>query len=169
MHRRCSQVDMTTQRFKPLQGNVDAIYYNEKLYIGKERREYLRFFNENTNNFDLYYHLAGKDINLSPSIWTRRKTCGWEPPAIVFTACRLTSNSFKPITKRKHSQHLKTHPKEAAGLAAGRKRLTVSAQTALSITSAIDPKRIEQYMFRILSEAAVKIIWEIYGSELSTA
>ncbi len=55
---------MTTQRFKTLlQGNVDAIYYNEKLYIGK--REEVFVFNENTNNFDLYYHLAGKDINLS--------------------------------------------------------------------------------------------------------
>ena len=59
-----AEFDMTTQRFKTLlQGNVDAIYYNEKLYIGK--REEVFVFNENTNNFDLYYHLAGKDINLS--------------------------------------------------------------------------------------------------------
>ena len=59
-----AEFDMTTQRFRTLlQGNVDAIYYNEKLYIGK--REEVFVFNENTNNFDLYYHLAGKDINLS--------------------------------------------------------------------------------------------------------
>ena len=33
-----AEFDMTTQRFKTLlQGNVDAIYYNEKLYIGKDR------------------------------------------------------------------------------------------------------------------------------------
>ena len=59
-----AEFDMTTQRFRTLlQGNVDAIYYNEKLYIGK--REEVFVFNENTNNFDLYYHLAGKDITLS--------------------------------------------------------------------------------------------------------
>ena len=30
------EFDLTTQRFKTLlQGNVDAIYFNEKLYIGK--------------------------------------------------------------------------------------------------------------------------------------
>ena len=59
-----AEFDMTTQRFRTLlQGNVDAIYYNEKLYIGK--REEVFVFNENTNNFDLYYHLAGKDIALS--------------------------------------------------------------------------------------------------------
>ena len=46
-----------------LQGNVDAIYFNEKLYIGK--REEVFVYNESTGNFDLYYHLAGKDITLS--------------------------------------------------------------------------------------------------------
>jgi len=90
-----AEFDMTTQRFKTLlQGNVDAIYYNEKLYIGK--REEVFVFNENTND--------------SP----------------------------------------------------------VSAQTALSTTSATT-RRIRTVYVPILSEAAVKIIWEIYGSELSTA
>ena len=66
---------MTTQRFKTLlQGNVDAIYYNEKLYIGK--REEVFVFNENTNNFDLYYHLAGKDINLSCLHLDEKKSVG---------------------------------------------------------------------------------------------
>ena len=59
-----AEFDLTTQRFKTLlQGNVDAIYYNEKLYIGK--REEVFVYNESTGNFDLYYHLAGKDITLS--------------------------------------------------------------------------------------------------------
>ena len=46
-----------------LQGNVDAIYFNEKLYIGK--REEVFVYNESTGNFDLFYHLAGKNITLS--------------------------------------------------------------------------------------------------------
>ena len=59
-----AEFDLTTQRFKTLlQGNVDAIYYNEKLYIGK--REEVFVYNESTGNFDLFYHLAGKDITLS--------------------------------------------------------------------------------------------------------
>ena len=59
-----AEFDLTTQRFKTLlQGNVDAIYFNEKLYIGK--REEVFVYNESTGNFDLYYHLAGKDITLS--------------------------------------------------------------------------------------------------------
>lgn len=59
-----AEFDLTTQRFKTLlQGNVDAIYFNEKLYIGK--REEIFVYNENTGNFDLFYHLAGKDITLS--------------------------------------------------------------------------------------------------------
>lgn len=59
-----AEFDLTTQRFKTLlQGNVDAIYFNEKLYISK--REDIFVYNENTENFDLFYHLAGKDITLS--------------------------------------------------------------------------------------------------------
>lgn len=59
-----AEFDLTTQRFKTLlQGNVDAIYFNEKLYIGK--REEIFVYNETTGNFDLFYHLAGKDITLS--------------------------------------------------------------------------------------------------------
>ena len=49
-----AEFDLTTQRFKTLlQGNVDAIYFNEKLYIGK--REEVFVYNESTGNFDLYY------------------------------------------------------------------------------------------------------------------
>ncbi|MBR8704266.1 hybrid sensor histidine kinase/response regulator transcription factor [Bacteroides pyogenes] len=56
--------DLETQKFETLiQGNVDAIYYKEKLYIGKKNEIYI--FNEGTKNFDLYYRLAGKNIALS--------------------------------------------------------------------------------------------------------
>ena len=59
-----AEFDLATQRFKTLlQGNVDAIYFNEKLYIGK--REEVFVYNESTGNFDLFYHLAGKNITLS--------------------------------------------------------------------------------------------------------
>ena len=37
-----AEFDLTTQRFKTLlQGNVDAIYYNEKLYIGKREEVFV--------------------------------------------------------------------------------------------------------------------------------
>lgn len=60
-----AEFDLSTQTFKTLlQGNADAIYYNDnKLYLGK--REEVFVFNENTGNFDLFYHLAGKNIILS--------------------------------------------------------------------------------------------------------
>ena len=49
-----AEFDLATQRFKTLlQGNVDAIYFNEKLYIGK--REEVFVYNESTGNFDLFY------------------------------------------------------------------------------------------------------------------
>ena len=83
-----AEFDMTTQRFKTLlQGNVDAIYYNEKLYIGKREEVFVTTT------------LPGKTLTYPASIWTRRKTCGWEPPAMVFTACRTTSNSLSPSRK----------------------------------------------------------------------
>lgn len=59
-----AEFDLTTQKFKTLlQGNADAIYFNEKLYIGKRNEIYV--FNEATHNFDLYYQLAGKDLSIT--------------------------------------------------------------------------------------------------------
>lgn len=59
-----AEFDLTTQKFKTLlQGNVDAIYYNEKLYIAKKNEVYI--FNEITQNFDLYYQLVGKNNTMS--------------------------------------------------------------------------------------------------------
>ena len=80
-----AEFDLTTQRFKTLlQGNVDAIYFNEKLYIGK--REEVFVYNESTGNFDL-----PEKISPSPaSTWTKRKICGWELPVTDFTVYRET-------------------------------------------------------------------------------
>ena len=153
-----AEFDMTTQRFKTLlQGTVDAIYYNEKLYIGK--REEVFVFNENTNNFDLYYHLAGKDINLSCLHLDEKKNL-WMGTTSNGVYCLSDDKQLsQPITKIR----LKNY-----GSVPGKKDSTVSAQTALSTTSATT-RRIRTVYVPILSEAAAKIIWEIYGSELSTA
>ncbi|MDL2211117.1 response regulator [Bacteroides sp. OttesenSCG-928-M17] len=53
--------DLAHQKFTTLiQGNINSIYYNERLYIGIRNEIYV--YNEETRNFDLYYQLAGKDI-----------------------------------------------------------------------------------------------------------
>lgn len=56
-----AELDLTTQKFTTLlQGAVNSIHYQEKLYIGKRNEVYL--FNEHTRLFDLYYQMAGKEI-----------------------------------------------------------------------------------------------------------
>ena len=84
-----AEFDLTTQRFKTLlQGNVDAIYYNEKLYIGK--REEVFVYNESmaTSTFIIIWR---ERISLYPAcIWTIKRTSGWGQPAMEFTACQRT-------------------------------------------------------------------------------
>lgn len=59
-----AEFDLITQKFKTLlQDNIDAIYFNEKLYIGMRNEIYV--YNEATNNFNLYYQLPEKDQTLS--------------------------------------------------------------------------------------------------------
>ena len=54
-----AEFDLATQRFKTLlQGNVDAIYFNEKLYIGK--REEVFVYNEVRATSTFSINLAGK-------------------------------------------------------------------------------------------------------------
>ena len=58
-----AEFDLTTQKFTTLlQGKVTSIYFNERLFIGKKDEVYV--FNKETRNFDLTYHLAGKDISI---------------------------------------------------------------------------------------------------------
>ena len=106
LHRRCSRIDMTTQRFKTLlQVMWTLSTTTKKLYIGKEKKYSFSTRTRTTSTFTTT--LPGKTLTYPASIWTREeKTCGWEPPAMVFTACRTTSNS-SAITKGKHSQHLR--------------------------------------------------------------
>ncbi|WP_455586185.1 two-component regulator propeller domain-containing protein [Bacteroides sp.] len=59
-----AEFDLTTQKFTTLlQGNVTSIYFNKRLFIGKRDEVYA--YNKETRNFDLFYHLAGKDISIS--------------------------------------------------------------------------------------------------------
>lgn len=59
-----AEFDLTTQKFTTLlQGKVTSIYFNERLFIGKKDEVYV--FNKETRNFDLTYHLAGKDISIA--------------------------------------------------------------------------------------------------------
>ena len=85
-----AEFDLTTQRFKTLlQGNVDAIYFNEKLYIGK--REEVFVYNESTGNFDLYftfYRDTKRFPNLSQEVISR-----------VFTKIRLKNYGSVPGKK----------------------------------------------------------------------
>ena len=58
-----AEFNLATQRFTTLlQGAVSSIYYNDALYIGK-RNEIYRY-NEQTGNFDLYYQLAGENLEI---------------------------------------------------------------------------------------------------------
>lgn len=59
-----AEFDLTTQKFTTLlQGNVTSLYFNKRLFIGKKDEIYV--FNKDTHNFDLAYHLAGKDISIT--------------------------------------------------------------------------------------------------------
>ena len=77
-----AEFDLTTQRFKTLlQGNVDAIYFNEKLYIGKRE----------VPETSISTIILPEKISPSPaSTWTKRKICGWELPVTDFTVYRET-------------------------------------------------------------------------------
>lgn len=59
-----AEFDLARQTFTTmLRGNINSIYYNEKLYISIRNEIYV--YNEETQNFDLYYQLAGKDITIT--------------------------------------------------------------------------------------------------------
>ena len=58
-----AEFNLATQRFTTLlQGNINSIYYNKALFIGKKNEIYR--YNEQTGNFDLYYQLAGKNLEI---------------------------------------------------------------------------------------------------------
>ncbi len=58
-----AEFNLATQRFTTLlQGNINSIYYNDALFIGKKNEIYR--YNEQTGNFDLYYQLAGNNLEV---------------------------------------------------------------------------------------------------------
>lgn len=58
-----AEFDLTSQKFTTLlQGNINSIYYNNGLFIGKKNEIYR--YNENTGNFDLYYQLSDRNLEI---------------------------------------------------------------------------------------------------------
>lgn len=58
-----AEFDIAKQRFTTLlQGSIHSIYYNEALFIGKQNEIYR--YNEQTGNFDLYYQLPDKKLEI---------------------------------------------------------------------------------------------------------
>ncbi|MDE6349150.1 MAG: response regulator [Bacteroides sp.] len=58
-----AEFNLATQRFTTLlQGKIHSIYYKEALFIGKQNDIYR--YNEQTGNFDLYYQLPGKNLEI---------------------------------------------------------------------------------------------------------
>lgn len=56
-----AEFDLTTQKFTTLlQGNINSIYYNNGLFIGKKNEIYR--YNEDTGNFQFYYQLPDKNL-----------------------------------------------------------------------------------------------------------
>lgn len=59
-----AEFDLTTQRFTTLlEGNVDAIYYKDQLYIGQKNAVYV--YNNETKQFDFHSKLSKKEVILS--------------------------------------------------------------------------------------------------------
>lgn len=58
-----AEFNLATQKFTTLiQGNISSIYYNNGLFIGKKNELYR--YNEQTGNFNLYYQLAGENLEI---------------------------------------------------------------------------------------------------------
>lgn len=58
-----AEFDLATQKFTTLlQGNINSIYYNNGLFIGKKNEVYR--YNEETGNFDLYYQLSAGNLEI---------------------------------------------------------------------------------------------------------
>ena len=58
-----AEFNLVTQKFTTLlEGDVNSIYYNNGLYIGKKNEIYR--YNEKTRNFDLFFQMAGKNLEI---------------------------------------------------------------------------------------------------------
>ena len=58
-----AEFNLATQKFTTLiQGNINSIYYNDGLFIGKKNEIYR--YNEETGNFDLYYQLPDRNLEI---------------------------------------------------------------------------------------------------------
>ena len=58
-----AEFNLATPKFTTLiQGNINSIYYNDGLFIGKKNEIYR--YNEETGNFDLYYQLPDRNLEI---------------------------------------------------------------------------------------------------------
>lgn len=58
-----AEFDLVSQKFRTLlSDNINSIYYHDGLYIGKKNEIYL--YNEDTDNFNLYYQIAGSNVEI---------------------------------------------------------------------------------------------------------
>ena len=96
-----AQFDLTTQRFTTLlQGNINSIYYKNGLFIGKKNEIYR--YNEQTDNFDLYYQMAGENIEIS---------CMFEDKGHMWIG-----TTSEGVFNLKIDEHLLTHPIEKGNI-----------------------------------------------------
>ena len=96
-----AQFDLTTQRFTTLlQGNINSIYYKNGLFIGKKNEIYR--YNEQTDNFDLYYQMAGENIEIS---------CMFEDKGHMWIG-----TTSEGVFNLKIDKHLLTHPIEKGNI-----------------------------------------------------
>lgn len=134
--------------------------------IYRKKRRSIRFQREH-EQLRPYYHLAGKDINLSCLHLDEKKNL-WMGTTSNGVYCLSDDKQLsQPITKGNIASIYEDSSKELwiGSWEEGLYRIRTNG----TIDNFATTRRIRTVYVPILSEAAAKIIWEIYGSELSTA
>ncbi len=137
-----------------------------KNYISEKEKKY-SFSTRTRTTSTFTTTLPGKTLTYPASIWTRRKPVdGNHQQWCLLPVGRQTTLSAHH--ERKHSQHLRRLIQRTVDWQLGGRALPYPHKRHYRQLPP-RPEESEQYMFRFCQKPAVKIIWEIYGSELSTA
>lgn len=102
-----AEFNLATQRFTTLlQGNVHSIYYKEALFIGKQNEIYR--YNEQTGNFDLYYQLPGKSLEICCMHLDKgqRTNVDWNDHRRSIPPATGQERADPPHPERQHHQHI---------------------------------------------------------------
>lgn len=68
-----SEYDIQTEKFTTLlQGEISAIYYDKRLFIGKKNEIY--YYNDQTKSFNLYHTIIGSNIKISSLLLDNNNT-----------------------------------------------------------------------------------------------